>query len=209
MDVAVGFDPGGRAKFGWAIIEIGHDPPFGVLASGRASHAHEALTAVLAAAEATRVIGVGIDAPMFWTPTGARASDAFLRGLIGPPTATVQEPNSLRGACVVQGPIIANLCRRSALSTVPLFEAHPKAFLRLVTKEGQQLTDWVVQAPSDEDERDAVLGALAAWAGVAHPHGWENLRLLERSPLIDPFPGPHADYYLPTHGRVASARRHP
>ena len=71
--------------------------------------------------------GLGIDCPMWWSSRGSsdRRADKWLRSRyhVG---STVQPANSLRGAVLVQGMMLAWRVRE-AFANVPITEAHPKA----------------------------------------------------------------------------------
>jgi predicted nuclease with RNAse H fold len=73
---------------------------------------------------------VGIDCPMWWTsaPGGGRRVDAWIRKTYGVPSGTVQSINSLRGAVLVQGVLLAMVLRRRH-PDLPITETHPKALL--------------------------------------------------------------------------------
>ena len=106
-------------------------------AAGSACHAENAVAAACAKLETgDRVIAAGIDSPMYWTPSGLREAEAIVRDAMrsrGAPNVggTVQHPNSLRGAVVVQGPTTAILLRQR-FPGMPITEAHPKALVWLV-----------------------------------------------------------------------------
>jgi Protein of unknown function (DUF429) len=62
-----------------------------------------------------QLAAVGIDAPLFWQPEGGRAADRLVRHKItqyGSSSATVNDVNSMPGACLVQGMMTAMLLRR-------------------------------------------------------------------------------------------------
>jgi hypothetical protein len=91
------------------------------------------------------------------------------------PSQTVNAVNSLRGACLIQGIVVAMMCRK-AVTRIPVTESRPKALLWLVDKASSKrppvdvkigdLGEYVVGSrvkEATEDERDAVLGAVAAF----------------------------------------------
>jgi hypothetical protein len=80
---------------------------------------------------------------------------------------TVQDVNSLRGACVVQG-ILAAIELRDRHPDLLITEAHPKA-LRWLLRDAQALTH------DSEHQRDAHLAAITAWALVHSEPGWRDL----------------------------------
>lgn len=123
-------------QFGWCVLE-GAARPFCLVHSGCVSDAAAAVEAVVRVGGVEpRIDGVGIDSPLYWTPSGRRRVDRIVRGALksaGAPTAggTVQQVNSLRGACLAQRVVAAHLLR-GAVPGVRLTEAHPKARLWLI-----------------------------------------------------------------------------
>lgn len=207
MGTYVGFDPGGVGAFGWAAVS-GEAWPLRLVARGIAAHAQSAFDAAMKRA-GTKINAVGIDAPLFWIPAGDRHADKTLRKAIkglGSHGATVQSVNSLRGACLIQGLLVAMLCQKKG---IPLTETHPKALLwllRLANRERppgkvaiDDLGDYVVGSGlqgASEHERDAVLSAAAAFAMKSRQVGWQDLYALEPnnpSTLLVPPPG----YWMP------------
>ena len=131
MEIYLGFDPGGEDHFAWAVCSSG-GRALRVLAIGEAEDAEHALRNSLSAVpKAGLVVGAGIDAPLFWSKSGARVVDSLIRQAIkkmGAPSpgGTVQHVNSLRGACIVQGILAANLVYEQ-FSEISITESHPKA----------------------------------------------------------------------------------
>lgn len=201
MDIVLGFDPGGAAQFGWSALECSPDLPLRVLAAGLANHAEQAVDSALAVlSPQDRVVAAGIDSPLYWTPSGVRESDRRVRdhvrraGARSSAGGTVQHPNCLQGACVVQGPTAALLLRRR-VPGIPLTESHPKALLWAlhIASESRRpsaitLSDLSHLAEGStggtEHERDAVLGGVAAWFMVTGAAGWGDLVLAEGEPLF-------------------------
>jgi predicted nuclease with RNAse H fold len=201
MDYYCGFDPGGVRQFGWAVLSSDDDGAVQVCETGCADNAMEVvMRAINAKPGHTHFRGAGIDSPLYWTPTGVRAADRYVRNaamVAGCRTAggTVQHPNSLRGACVIQGPVSALLLRRHH-AEVQITEAHPKAMLYELQGNAtyRHVTDqWVGKT---EHERDAVLGALAAWAMCNSVPGWVNLFAKEDN-VVGVVPPP-LGYWFPT-----------
>lgn len=191
MHVVLGFDPGGDGQFGWAVLERDGRGTPSARNTGTSSHAEGALGAALACLSSEdTILGVGIDSPLFWTPRGERVADRRIRQRIrelGAPHAagTVQHPNSLRGACVVQGLTLALLLRRRRLD-MPITEAHPKALLWILgLANGERSAEQVSVADLNafvtcnsvvcEHERDAVLGGVAAFAMSDRWPSWRDL----------------------------------
>src|SRR5262249_33766894 len=96
----VGLDPGGDGQFGWCVL-IGARLPLSIVQSGCSADADGAVGSLLDVIGVSADIhGVGIDSPLFWTPSGARRVDRIVREAIkkaGAPNAggTVQHVNSL------------------------------------------------------------------------------------------------------------------
>jgi hypothetical protein len=201
MDVILGFDPGGVAQFGWAVLECSEALPLRVRASGVANHAQQAVGSALATVrEGDGVAAAGIDSPLYWTSSGAREADRYVREVVRRAGAksnaggTVQHPNSLKGACVVQGPTAA-LLLRSRLPGIPLTESHPKALLWALGFASETRSTKTIllsdlnrfvssSAGASEHERDAILGGVAAWSMWSRAEGWVDLVLTEREPLF-------------------------
>lgn len=191
-----GFDPGGEMAFGWAVLEATQQG-LRFVAGGTVTGAPTAFAQASAALLETPV-AIGIDAPLFWVPEGDRNADSSVRTLVckaGGQPGTVSHVNSLRGACLVQGVLIARLsCERWPSARIT--EAHPKALLRV-----SAAARCFVSTPELRDVgdhiRDAALGAYAAHALVAPSAGWHDLATQERSPF---FPGgTEVAYWFPKH----------
>lgn len=179
MQILLGLDPGGAGNFGWCIAQYTDDIPMIPLASGLSNNAHQAILFALASIpEGATLVSAGIDAPLFWSKTGTRNADHTVRHAIkqaGAPhvSGTVQDINSLRGACLVQG-MLAALELRDRYPELPITEAHPKALRWLLPN----LLD--IEADS-EHERDAMLAAVSAWAAYKPSSDWEDLLAYEEN----------------------------
>jgi hypothetical protein len=213
MDIVLGYDPGGAAQFGWAALEYSNALPLRVRATAVANHAQQAVEDSLRVVSGgDRVVAAGIDSPLYWTASGVRESDRRVRDIIRRAGArssaggTVQHPNCLQGACVVQGPTAAMLLRRE-LPGLPLTESHPKALLwalglaiesrRPAAITLSDLGNMIVgSAGATEHERDAVLGGYAAWCMVAQTEGWSDLVPTESDPLF--FTSEPVNYWFPS-----------
>lgn len=193
--VLLGFDPGGKDSFGWAMVCLERGGAFVALECGVESNAPDAVRAAARHAP-SKPDGIGIDAPLFWVDKGDRRADAAIRTRLvaaGGKSGTVSSVNSLRGACVVQGILTA---RRVAAEwpAALVTEAHPKALLRLYA-EAQKFVESHLPASYAEHSRDAALAALAAWAAVTAQVDWINLVLGESEPF---FPaGREVSYWFP------------
>jgi len=200
MDIILGFDPGGERAFGWCLCGVEAEN-FYVLKTGTSDHTQAALKNSLTERPSGGVVvGAGIDAPMFWTADGGREADNWLRRSIGrcgaPNTSgTVQHFNSLRGACVIQGLLTARLLKNK-FPGLPITEAHPKALLWLLGLGKKKSLPDKFMVPDlgtvsldrsklgSEHQRDAVLGAITAWAMNKKPSSWADLLEMERGPIL-------------------------
>lgn len=193
MSILLGFDPGGSGNFGWCVAIDSQQFPTSAVASGLSNDGSSAVQDALSAVPSgEKVAAVGIDAPLYWPISGSRDADLSVRAAIktaGAPHAagTVQDVNSLRGACLIQG-MLAAIALRERFPSIPITEAHPKA-LRWLLPEVARLCG------SSEHERDALLSAVAAWGTVHQPEGWQDLILAEAafySPVAAPL-----HYFMP------------
>jgi hypothetical protein len=214
----VGYDPGGKGQFGWCVVEATDSLPLAVRASDVADSARDADRAVRRALDGEEPAAIGIDSPLFWVESGDRRADATVRVAIeglGAKHAhgTVQQVNSLRGACLVQGLLVAKMAR-SCWPNVRITESHPKALLWLLGVASKdrpasevgivQLADYLT-CPSgacSEHERDAALASLGAWAMLTQRSGWKNLVHLEEAEVKkgERFvwsPVPDVEYWMP------------
>jgi hypothetical protein len=125
---------------------------------------------------------------------GKKLREAITR--LGSAGGTVSAVNSLQGACLIQGVLVAFICRQHLDESLPITESHPKALLWLlkIAKQGHKPEAVVVDelrqfiSPDRdrlvEHERDAALGALAAFAMHSGQLGWNDLYLLEPDPVV-------------------------
>lgn len=187
-----GADPGGKLTFGVAIL---HDD--GTFNTSVVSSADEA-TAWFKGVPA----GIGIDAPLWWSSgqSSDRQADRFLRTTYRIPSGTVQTANSLKGAVLVQGVMLAQRLRER-FPQVPITEAHPKALLRaqgFITWQAAAAAYGLSGHPASEHERDALLAAVAAREGVEGT--WQRDLAAVRLPSEqDPVTLPHGPvhYFWP------------
>lgn len=194
MDL-IGFDPGGKDAFGWAVLSVELSGQCVGLRCGVVSTAPDAIQAaqeVLSSAPT----GVGIDAPLYWVERGDRVVDRHIRRRVldaGGSSGTVSAINSLQGACVAQGIICARLAQVK-WPTALITEAHPKALLRIHAEAGAFVARWVSGSVSTHG-RDAALAAYAAWQGARANTAWRDLVGMEPSPF---FPaGREVSYWFP------------
>jgi hypothetical protein len=100
------------------------------------------------------------------------------------------------------------MCQQRAGNSIPITESHPKALLWLVGKATPEhhpahvalsdLTEYVVRdsfSEASEHERDASLGATAAFAMESRFGEWRNLYALEPKPITPLNPPPA--YWMP------------
>lgn len=211
MNIYLGFDPGGIGQFGWAVCMEGQQN-LEVLHTGNADHATGALLAVKECIPSTaKVIGAGIDAPLFWVTDGGRYVDKIIRNKIKElgalsPSGTVQELNSLRGSCLLQGPMIAQLLTNQ-FSPIKITETHPKALLFLLGLANAQkqpkeigvneLSEYLSKFDinNSEHERDSILGAIVAKVANSRPNNWIDLVKKEKGAIV-PF-GYTPEYWMP------------
>jgi hypothetical protein len=176
MKVLVGFDPGGKGtsegEFGWAVLEDAETLPLSLLKEGLARHAEQALKEATAFIDTSgaQVAGIGIDAPLTWVSDG-RNVDVEL---------AAQRINSLRGACLVQGWLVAKMAE-IRFPEAQISESHPKMILKRRFKavakalNSRELGTLVSGRFGSDHTRDAALCALSAWAMVRQRKDWEDL----------------------------------
>lgn len=212
MKYVLGFDPGGAGRFGWAVCAVDRQG-LQLVNAGDADNAISAADATLSTISTNcEILGLGIDAPMYWVYKGNRKADEKLRQILRDrgaksPGGTVQHFNSLRGACIVQGSLIAQLMRERLQRDVPITEAHPKALLWLLgiaTKtrhpnsieiEDVPMLSHSMNASISEHQRDAALAAFGAWAMVERRKGWVDFLSVEHKPVLS-IPKP-IGYWMP------------
>ena len=161
----IGADPGGKGKFGLAILnQDGSAQTFCV------DYADEAVDRVCKNVTSTPA-GVGIDAPLWWSSgrSSDRAADQWLREKYHLSGGKVQTANSLRGAALVQGAMFVHRIRQR-FPGVGVTETHPKAvWVALKTESWAAFSrHFSVTAHitrDQEHERDAIISAVAAREG--------------------------------------------
>lgn len=181
-DLFFGFDPGGQNNFGWAVLEMGNSDQAKILDKGTVSDAQQAISEALRAAESVAPKGVGIDAPLHWTLNGSRQVDQYLRSKIKG-AGRVQQVNSLRGACLVQGVLAAKIIR-ARYPNIPITETHPKALWE-IWEHAQFFAEKHCEAynvnPQCQHESDAILSAYCAWNMAIKNENWEDLLINRES----------------------------
>lgn len=192
--LVVGFDPGGAKAFGWAILTGTFEAPR-LVGGGVCSGARAAMEEVARRLD-EHPIAVGIDAPLFWSQVGDRRADGVVRKLVcqaGGHGATVSHVNSLQGACLVEGAIVARLAQ-DRWPAARITEAHPKALLAVSADVKAFASIQSIQGDGHH-LRDAALGALAALAMVQQRATWQDLAALEPAAL-HPL-GVNVEYWFP------------
>ncbi len=165
-----GADPGGVGKFGVALLRA--DGTFVTAVVNCASEADQYLNSL-----SEKIDALGIDAPLWWSsgPRGDRKADVRLRRHYRNLGASVMSLNSLRGAALVQGVMLAELVRRTR-PQLPITECHPKALLKAFRLDpSDNAANWPAivsrfalsgPRPESDDERDALIAAVAAGEGA-------------------------------------------
>lgn len=151
-----GTDPGGKGNFGVARLEA--DGTFRTWKCSSVDHALQHID---------NPMGVGIDAPLWWSSGegGGRHVDKQLRKKYRIIPGTVQSANSLRGAALVQGVVLAFMLRKR-FPTVKVTETHPKALLLALGFAPRSWNDFSGRfhlngkRPGSDHERDALVGAV-------------------------------------------------
>ena len=175
----IGFDPGGQKAFGWAVLSKDNSELL-IVASGTCSDSFEALTMAKLACSSTPQ-AFAVDAPLFWTLVGDRNSDKAVRKLVcasGGSGGTVNHVNSLRGACLVQGILVARLAAET-WPTAKISEAHPKALLA-VSSNARKFAATVAAGAKNEHERDAAVAAFTAYNFAISSENWHDLAAYEQ-----------------------------
>ena len=169
----VGADPGGKGSFGLALLDAS-----GALHCSTVSSVEEAVDRIVSTGEP---LGLGIDAPMWWSASesGWRMADRRLRERYPAASRSVLSVNSLRGAALVGGMMLASRVREMFPAMV-ITESHPKVLLSALDLDGTGFArrfgicpDW-----KNEHERDAAIAAVCAREGSGGR--WNTDLALER-----------------------------
>lgn len=121
----LGYDPGGKGKHGVAALEVSNDGV--ILANPTCEVVEDAEAAWLWLSKFHKILALGIDTLLAWSPRGGRACDDALRDAYQQNAASVIPQNSLYSSMTINGAIVA---RRAARHEIPLFESHPKLLVR-------------------------------------------------------------------------------
>jgi len=156
----VGADPGGKNCFGLVFLDAS-----GQLTCTSISSVDEAVERIVSKGEP---LGLGIDAPMWWSSdlAGTREADKRIRNKYSIHSGTVQSANSLRGAALVGGAMLAYRIRQE-FPSARITEAHPKALLQALKLDGPGFAQQfgIGESWSNEHERDAAIAAVCAREG--------------------------------------------
>ncbi len=158
----IGADPGGENSFGIAFF---HEES-SEIECVTVSSVDEAVKKIMLIEGAPA--GLGIDAPMWWCGSkgGGRKVDQRLRDAYGIPSGTVQSVNSLRGAVLVGGALLAYHVRKVCPNVT---EAHPKAMLKAFYSDdwSRFANEYSIQENCwrNEHERDAIIAGICAREG--------------------------------------------
>lgn len=183
-----GFDPGGQGNFGWCVARC---TPWKVIAAGCADNADDALNRVRDTLNGACIAAAGIDAPLYWSRKGlGRESDIHIRKQMKKaqapnPHGTVQAVNSLRGACLAQGIMLA-LVIEKRFPKCMITETHPKALLACEKRLPNCYRSNSI-AKHEMHKRDAEVSAWVAAQTMGEKQKWQNLFLLEKDKSIHRF----------------------
>ena len=176
----VGADPGGEECL-WIGVHRCH----GLAALLDGLLVDQAVKRIVAEGEP---LGLGVDAPMWWSTRegGGRKADDRLRVHYGIPSGTVQTANSLRGAALIGGVLLASQVRKEFPST-RITETHPKALLLAMNYSGEEFADeYGISADwRNEHERDAAIAAVCGREGF---NGCWSTNLAERRYCLEQDP---------------------
>ncbi len=156
----VGADPGGKGNFGLAFLDCS-----GGTECLTVSAVDEAIKAIVCRG---KPLGVGIDAPMWWSSCkgGWRRADKRLRERYPAAAGSVLAINSLQGAALVGGAMLAFRVREMFPDT-GITESHPKALLKALRLDnpGFAAKFGICITRKNEHERDALIAAVCAREG--------------------------------------------
>ena len=192
--IFLGFDPGGAMSFGWCALVTSDSAQSPRLETGICSTANDAFLAASASIQ-DKPSAIGVNAPMYWSTGMERMADQILRGRVlslGGKSGTISPVNSLNGACLAQGVMVATLCREH-WPAVPVIESHPEALLLTCPEAKLFLSE---RDFNNGHERNAALAAYTAWSYDDKTDAWHDLRSFE-SDTYEPIPGPPPIYWFP------------
>ena len=157
----VGADPGGKNNFGLAFLDAARKS----LDCATVSSVNDAVEQIVRKGVP---LGLGIDAPMWWSSRegAGRKADDRIRTRYRILSGTVQSANSLKGAALVGGMMLA-LQIREKFPDTRITETHPKALLHALNLDDIGFADRF-KTPigwCNDHERDATIGAVCAREG--------------------------------------------
>lgn len=180
-NLVAGFDPGGKNSFGWCVAEVLPKRTIRVVTTKQSVGAGLASNADEAFGKAHKVIkdsggtllAAGIDAPLTWARNGGqREADKRISKRF---KSSAQAVNSLWGACLVQGFLLAKTleekypdCLITETNPKPLWE-YLKQTLGIKTARKLCDTSWEKGEP--DHIHDAIVSAWAAAAAKAQTGG--------------------------------------
>jgi hypothetical protein len=94
-------------------------------------------------------------------------------------SGTVSHVNSLLGACLVQGVLVADMAARE-WPRAQVTEAHPKALLRVCRLADDEFCRGLNGQFATEHERDAAIAALTASECIVRSDDWGDLVLKDK-----------------------------
>ena len=157
----VGADPGGKGRFGLAFLNTS-----GGLHCNTVSSVEEAVERIVSTGEP---LGLGIDAPMWWSASesGWRMADRRLRERYPAASSSVLSVNSLQGAALVGGMMLASRAREM-FPALAITESHPKVLLSALELDETGIAQQFRISPcwKNEHERDAAIAAVCAREGL-------------------------------------------
>jgi predicted nuclease with RNAse H fold len=176
----IGIDPGGEDKFGVAILTSG-----GSCRTWSVDFVDEAIE-LIGEHVRSEPAGIGVDAPLWWSSgrAGLRKADQWIRDEYNLPSRNVQAVNSLWGSVLAQGMMFVTRIRE-VYPAVKITETHPKALLVALGRPAWKghfdaLRANVALDAKADDERDAIISALAAREGFEGR--WKRNLALHRDP---------------------------
>lgn len=202
----IGFDPGGARRldethgssphFGWAIFQVLPESEsafdrthFALIRTGVADNAASAYTAVMNdpyLSGDNTIVAIGIDAPLGFDSTNDRELDRLLRHYYSHPVnAHILSQNSLRGAVIIQGMMIAREFYRQN-PAILITESHPFIVMTQLGLERTQLCDLSAAGhPIDSRNCDRCCAVASAYSAIVmdaamHGHnyaGWYNAHI--------------------------------
>ncbi len=197
----LGFDPGGKKRFGVASI-IGSKISFETV-----SNIKQAIDWSIAASNRTTPHAIGVDTILHWATgqSGFRSADNWLRKKYPTVSRSVMPPNGLYGAMTIGGVGLA-IGLKKIWPNLLLNETHPKVLYHALTEQTyprenlSAAIEWLVtrakldpisSTPSD-DEFDAI---LSAWATrEALNNRWIDLAVVDDEHI---YPINNVHYFWP------------